>query len=175
MDGRLQPGFLPLGPGEAPTFKQSSLLSSVCRADEGVPAGHRARRQRLPLHRLQAQEWPFRRDHGCFNQRNHGEGMVPAALWQIRSAEQKARQRPSARTDGRISLQSRAATACSTSARTPSRDSTAFTFTRSSFLSATKTPSRSSKQRRPQQNPSANLYERLNGLKISRFQSKSLQ
>lgn len=85
MDGRLQLGLVPLGLEEAPAFKRFALLSSVCRADEGVPAGHRARRQRLPLHRLQAQEWPFRRDHGCVDQRNHGKGIVPAALADLSS------------------------------------------------------------------------------------------
>ena len=34
-------------------------VSVLCRGDEGLPAGHRARCQRLPVCGLQAEEWPF--------------------------------------------------------------------------------------------------------------------
>lgn len=48
--------------------------SVLLRGDEGVSAGHRAGREGLSLHRLQAQERPFWCDHSCLHQGNHGKG-----------------------------------------------------------------------------------------------------
>lgn len=39
--------------------RPADSVSVLCRGDEGLPAGHRAGCQRLPVYRLQAEEWPL--------------------------------------------------------------------------------------------------------------------
>lgn len=57
-------------------YLYSCAFCLVCRGDEGISASHRAGCQRLPLHRLQAQEWTFWCDHCCFDQRNNRKGIL---------------------------------------------------------------------------------------------------